>query len=99
MKDISELLDRARKQDKTEVNLSMVYVYYEIGRRIYEEEQQGKERANYGKYLLKALSEHFLKQFGKGFSVTNLKHMRKFYLTYVDDQIGQTVSANSKVCQ
>lgn len=94
--DISELLDSARKQAKTAVNLSMVYAYYEIGRRIYEEEQQGKERADYGKYLLKELSEYLLKRFGKGFSVTNLKQMRKFYLTYVDDQIGQTVSDQFK---
>lgn len=96
LQDISELLDSARKQAKTAVNLSMVYAYYEIGRRIYEEEQQGKERADYGKYLLKELSEYLLKRFGKGFSVTNLKQMRKFYLTYVDDQIGQTVSDQFK---
>lgn len=70
----------------------MVYAYYEIGRRIYEEEQHGKERADYGKYLLKELSDYLLKKFGKGFSVTNLKQMRKFYLTYVNDEIGQTVS-------
>ena len=90
--DIAELLDSARKQAKTAVNLSMVYAYYEIGRRIYEEEQQGKERAEYGTYLLKELSDYLMKKFGKGYSVTNLKQMRKFFLTYVDDQIGQTVS-------
>ena len=94
--EISELLDSARKQAKTAVNLSMVYAYYETGRRIYEEEQQGKERADYGKYLLKELSKYLLKKLGKGFSVTNLKQMRKFYLTYVDDQIGQTLSDQFK---
>lgn len=96
LQDISELLDSARKQAKTAVNLSMVYAYYEIGCQIYEEEQQGKERAEYGKYLLKELSDYLLKKFGKGFSVTNLKQMRKFYLTYVNDQIGQTVSDQFK---
>lgn len=96
LQDISELLDNARKQAKTAVNLSMVYAYYEIGHQIYEEEQQGKERAEYGKYLLEELSEYLLKRFGKGFSVTNLKQMRKFYLTYVNDQIGQTVSDQFK---
>lgn len=96
LQDISELLDSARKQAKTAVNLSMVYTYYEIGCRIYEEEQQGKERAEYGKYLLKELSDYLLKKFGKGFSVTNLKQMRKFYLIYVNDQIGQTVSDQFK---
>ena len=58
LQDILELLINARKQAKTAVNLSMVYAYYEIGRRIYEEEQQGKERAAYGKYLLKELSDY-----------------------------------------
>lgn len=92
LQDITELLNTARKQAKTAVNVSMVYAYYEIGRRIYEEEQQGKERADYGKYLLRELSDYLLEEFGKGFSVTNLKQMRKFYLTYADDSISQTVS-------
>ena len=74
----------------------MVYAYYEIGCRIYEEEQQGKERAAYGKYLLKELSDHLSKKFGKGFSITNLKQMRQFYLTYRDDQISQKVSDQFK---
>ena len=96
LQDISELLDNARKQAKTAVNLSMVYAYYETGRRIFEEEQQGKERADYGEHLLKEVSDYLLKKFGKGFWVTNLKQMRKFYLTYVNDQIGQTVSDQFK---
>ena len=96
LQDISELLINARKQAKTAVNLSMVYAYYEIGRRIYEEEQQGKERAAYGKYLLKELSDYLSKKFGKGFSITNLKQMRQFYLTYRDDQISQKVSDQFK---
>lgn len=79
-----------------ESRLKQRLTYYEIGRRIYEEEQHGKERAGYGKYLLKELSGYLLKRFGKGFSVTNLKQMRKFYLTYVDDQIGQIVSDQFK---
>ena len=50
--DISRLLDSARKQAKTAVNTAMVYTYYEIGRRIVEEEQHGENRAAYGKQLL-----------------------------------------------
>lgn len=96
LQDISELLDNAKKQAKTAVNLSMVYVYYEIGHRIYKEEQHGEERAAYGKYLLKELSKYLSEKFGKGFSVTNLKQMRQFYLTYRNDQIGQTVSDQFK---
>ncbi len=71
----------------------MVLTYFEIGRRIVEEEQQGKERAEYGKRLLKGLSEVLTKEFGKGFSERNLEQMRKFYLTY---SISQTLSAEFK---
>lgn len=90
-RDISNLLENARKQAKTAVNTAMVYTYYEIGRRIVEEEQQGENRAAYGQQLLQGLSEHLTKEFGKGFSTTNLKLFRQFYSVYVNDRIGQTV--------
>lgn len=93
---ILELLNQAKKNVKTAVNISMVYTYYEIGRRIVEEEQNGKERADYGMYLLKDLSEYLTENFGKGFSLTNLKLMRQFYVVYSQDQIGQTLSDQSE---
>lgn len=62
----------------------MVYEYFETGRLIVEEEQNGSQRAAYGKYLTERM--------GRGFSVTNLKQMRKFYQVYADDQIGQMFS-------
>lgn len=89
---VSEVLAKARKNAKTAVNLSMVYAYYEIGKMIVEEEQHGDNRAAYGKYLLKSLSEYLIEKYGKGFSVTNLKQMRQFYLVYMTDKIGQTLS-------
>lgn len=92
LQNVSELLSLARKNVKTAVNISMVYTYYEIGKRIFLEEQSGQERAGYGKYLIKELSEYLTKHFGKGFSITNLKQMRQFYLIYNNDQIGQKVS-------
>ena len=58
-----------------------------------EEEQQGKERAEYGKELLKGLSKLLIKEFGKGFSVTNLQQIRNFYLIY---QKQQTLSVKSE---
>lgn len=61
----------------------------------HREETKGDNRAAYGKYLLQTLSDYLTKQFGKGFSVTNLKQMRQFYLTYGNDQIGQKVSDQS----
>ena len=89
---VSNILENARKNAKTAVNLSMVYAYFEIGRMIIEEEQNGDNRAAYGKQILKELSEYLTEHFGKGFSVTNLKQMRQFYQIYASDQIGQTLS-------
>ncbi len=79
---IAELLKNARNKVVQTVNTTMVYTYFEIGKTIVEEEQKGKERADYGKQLLKELSIKLRKEFGKGFSVTNLQQMRQFYLTY-----------------
>lgn len=53
----------------------MVYSYFEVGRKIVEEEQNGENRDQYGQYIMKELSEYLTKNFGKGFSVTNLKQM------------------------
>lgn len=92
LQEISDLLTNARKQARSAVNLVMVYAYFEIGKKIYEEEQHSQERAAYGQYILKELSSYLQKQFGKGFSVTNLKQMRQFYLVYANDQIGQILS-------
>ncbi|MBS5607492.1 MAG: DUF1016 family protein [Enterocloster asparagiformis] len=92
LQQVCNLLNDARKNVKIAVNLSMVYTYYNIGRMITEEEQKGNDRADYGKYVLKELSLHLVERFGKGFSVTNLKQMRQFYMIYSKDQIGQTLS-------
>ena len=91
-KEVVELLNNARNKIKRNIDSVMTYTYYEVGRRIIEEEQKGKERAEYGKQLLKNLSKVLTKEFGKGFSATNLKQMRKFYLLYSNKVIGQTVS-------
>ena len=88
---ISAVLLHARENAKTAVNLSMVYAYYEIGRMIVEEEQHGENRAAYGSRLLKELSAYLTEQFGKGYSVGNLKNIRQFYAVYSTDQIGETV--------
>ena len=80
---IAELLQSARQTVVRAVNQTMVYTYYEIGRMIVEDEQQGKERAEYGKQVLKELSKNLTRNFGKGFSVENLDRMRFFYKTYM----------------
>jgi len=79
---IAELLHAARQTVVRAVNQTMVYTYYEIGRMIVEDEQQGKERAEYGKQVLKELSKRLAAEFGKGFSVENLDRMRYFYQVY-----------------
>ena len=79
---VVELLQNARHQVLRTVNSTMVCTYFEIGRMIVEEEQSGKDRAEYGKQILKGLSEELKKEFGKGFSTDNLENMRKFYLAY-----------------
>jgi queuine/archaeosine tRNA-ribosyltransferase len=73
------------------VNTLQVLTNFEIGRRIVEHEQQGKARAEYGKALLKELSARLTEEFGKGFSVTNLKLMRQFF-TENRHRIGQKAS-------
>ena len=79
---VVELLQNARHQVLRTVNSTMVCTYFEIGRMIVEEEQSGKDRAEYGKQILKGLSDELKKEFGKGFSIDNLENMRKFYLAY-----------------
>ena len=79
---IADLLKIAKQNVVRAVNQTMVYTYYEIGRMIVEDEQQGKERAEYGKQVLKELSEQLTDDFGKGFSVDNLQNMRQFYKAY-----------------
>jgi hypothetical protein len=71
------------------VNKTIVITYFEVGRLIVEEKQKGKSKAEYGRYILSELSTKLTSEFGKGFSITNLKQMRTFYLTYSK---GQTVS-------
>lgn len=90
---ISALLDNARKKVAIAVNQAMVLTYFEIGRMIVEDEQNGESRAEYGKALLKDLSIHLTEKFGKGFSQRNLEQMRQFYLSY---SIPQTLSAKSE---
>lgn len=86
---ILNILKNSREKVLKTVNVTMVKTYFEIGRLILEEEQKGESRATYGKELLKNLSIRLTKEFGKGFSETNLKQMKTFYDVY---KIRQTLS-------
>jgi predicted nuclease of restriction endonuclease-like (RecB) superfamily len=78
------LIRAARKSAATTINSLQVITSYEVGRMIVEYEQQGIHRAEYGKLVLKTLSERLTAEFGRGFSEDNLSNMRKFYLVYKD---------------
>ena len=96
LKEIRDLIFAARKAAVRNINTMQVLMNYEIGRRIVKHEQSGKERAAYGKELLKALSGRLTKEFGKGFSLTNLKLMRQFYLAN-QKRIGQKASDRLRI--
>jgi hypothetical protein len=89
--DIRSLIFSARRAAVHSVDLLQVLTNFEIGRRIIDHEQQGAERAKYGETTLLDLAVVLTDEFGRGFSLTNLKLMRQFYLAY-RERIGQTVS-------
>lgn len=89
MNEIREILQSARQRIAIQVNTELLSTYWNIGKIIVEHEQENQERADYGKQTLKQLSKELTKEFGKGFSVSNLQFMRRFYQCY---QIQQTVS-------
>ena len=89
--DVRQILQSARNKTYRAVNTAMVEAYWLIGKRIVEEEQNGKSRAEYGKRLLENLSKSLSNHFGKGFSYANLRNFRQFYLTYPDQEICYTV--------
>jgi predicted nuclease of restriction endonuclease-like (RecB) superfamily len=79
---ITHILDYARNTVYKTANFEMVKVYWEIGREIVEQEQQGENRAEYGISLIKELSGKLSGVYGKGFNETNLKYMRQFYQAF-----------------
>lgn len=79
---IKTILDNARKNVYYAVNFEMVQAYWSIGRVIVEEEQKGKNRADYGKYLIRELSRRLTNEYGRGFDERNLWYMKAFYLNF-----------------
>ena len=80
--EIREVLLASRRQAYNAVNFAMVQAYWQVGRLIVEHEQNGSLRAEYGKGLLKALSQKLQSEFGEGFTVRNLQQMKKFYILF-----------------
>jgi hypothetical protein len=83
---VVRLLDEARRGAARWVNAIVTATYWEIGRRIVEHEQRGKKRAGYGEALIETLAADLTARFKRGFSQTNLKQMREFYLAWPNRQ-------------
>lgn len=79
---IREVILQARNKAYRSVNFIMVEAYWNVGRLLVEEEQKGKERADYGEYLVQLLADRLTIEFGRGFTKTNLWYMRQFYLAF-----------------
>ena len=80
--EIKQIVTQARQKAYAAINSAMVDAYWQMGKRIVEQEQFGKERADYGAQLLKSLSKELTAEFGKGFSVNSLYYFRQFYLAF-----------------
>ena len=87
---VCSIIEQGRKEAYASVNHKMIETYWNIGRRIVEEEQNGEARAEYGAQIIAQLSELLTHQYGKGFSKRNLAYFRQFYLTISDIRILQS---------
>lgn len=93
---ISTHIESAKKAFQLTVDTEMVKAYWLIGHDIFEEEQHGKTRAEYGSYLLKELSKRLTRNYGKGFGLSTLKDIRQFYITYSQRPIGHALRGQSR---
>ena len=86
--EIKGILRAAQAKTYTAINSAMVEAYWLVGKRIVEEEQQGKERAEYGRQIIKTLSKELRAEFGAGFSERTLRNFRQFYMIFKDSEFG-----------
>lgn len=93
IEDIKRILKETRQKTYQAINSAMIEAYWKIGGKIVLEEQNGKERTAYGKEIIKSVSTELTLEFGKGFSERNIRNFRRFYLTFSDHSIWQTLSA------
>ena len=90
--DVYFILQQAKENAYNSANGIMTYAYWNVGRRIVEQEQYGEKKACYGSYLIRKLSIQLLDEFGTGFSVANLKNCRRFYLTFPEGSYGYSIA-------
>ena len=99
IKEIKDIILSSRKKVAYEVNSTMLHAYWNVGRIIVENEQNGNIKAEYGKQILKELSKELRKILGTGFSVSNLQYMRRFYLEYPKQQTLSVKLSWSHYCE
>lgn len=92
--EIKTLIQQARDSAYNSVSTITVVTYWNVGKRIVEQEQNGNERANYGEFLLDILSQNLVRAFGNGYNKRNLQYFRKFYLMFPDFEIVNTCVHN-----
>lgn len=94
--DLRSIVETARDTSYRMANIMQVIQNWLIGKRIVEQEQQGEQRAGYGKHVIEIASRTLTEEFGTGFSETQVRNFRKFYLTFKELQIQQTMPAEFK---
>ena len=87
IKDIQSIIDTGRRQAYAAVGQIAIATFWNIGRRIFEEEQNGQARATYGIGLIKNLAEQLIPVYGNNYSKRNLDYYRKFYLLFPNEEI------------
>ncbi|MDD4848251.1 MAG: DUF1016 N-terminal domain-containing protein [Bacteroidales bacterium] len=85
-----QIVQKGRQQAYAAINSAMVETYWQLGRRIVEQEQAGRERADYGTHLLNVLSDDLTREFGKGFTARALRYFHQFYLAFQTAEIWNT---------
>lgn len=88
--DIKSILASARQKAYVAINSAMVEAYWKIGERLVLEEQNGKDRAEYGKQIIQTISDELTQEFGNGFGVRTIRNFRQFYLTFPELEIRKT---------
>lgn len=89
--DVHAILDEAKSKTYEVANNIMTYAYWNVGKRIIEQEQKGNRKAKYGSYLIKRLSQELSDKYGTGFSVANIRNCRQLYLTFPKESYGYSL--------
>ena len=96
--DVRLILKQAKEQAYSNASAIMTHAYWNVGKRIVEQEQLGEKKAKYGSYLIRNLSKKLSDEFGSGFSVANLRNCRQFYLTFPKDSYGFSMAGKVTWC-